>query len=152
MDTVNPLITAENENYAVVFPGAAKRIGAGLAVMAGLAIETQMLDIFRKSENAKSWRVNRIVQAYDRAAGLKERGIFGRSQQAALFLYRGTWPNKMAGETRDNFGGTVSEDIWYNVPRFDPDSVVTLPYAIMAQSWLNFGFKSMLDSAFCDPP
>ena len=130
VDTVNPLITAENENYAVIFPGAAKRTGAGLAVMAGLAIETQMLEIFRKTTDAKSWKVNRIVMAYDRATGMKERGIFGRSQQAALFLYRGTWPNKMAGDARDNFGGTVSEDIWYNVPRFDPDSVVTLPYAI----------------------
>ena len=130
VETINPLITAENENYAVIFPGAAKRTGAGLAVMAGLAIETQMLEMFRKSEHARSWKVNRIVQAHDRSPGFENRGIFGRSQQAALFIYRGSWPNKMAGETRDNFRGTVSEDIWFNVPRFSPDSVVTVPYAI----------------------
>ena len=50
VNTINPLITAENEIYVVICPGSAKRAGAGLAVMAGLAIETQILDIFRKAE------------------------------------------------------------------------------------------------------
>ena len=48
VETINPLITAGNEHYVVIFPGSAKRAGAGLAVMAGLAIETQILEMFRK--------------------------------------------------------------------------------------------------------
>ena len=36
----------------------------------------------------------------------------------------------MSIEARHNFGGTVSDDIWYKVPRFEQDSVVTIPYAI----------------------
>ena len=36
----------------------------------------------------------------------------------------------MAGEAREHFSGTVSDDIWYTVPRFDPDSVVHIPYGI----------------------
>ena len=62
--------------------------------------------------------------------GFQKRGVLGRSQQAALLICRGTWPHKMAAEASDNFGGTVSDDIWYNVPRFEKDSVVTIPYAI----------------------
>ena len=130
MDSINPLITAENENYTVLFPGVAKHTGAGLAVMAGLAIETQMLEFFRKSDNASTWKVNRVVLAHDQTSGLQKRGLLGRSQQAALFLYRGNWPNKMAGEARENFSGTVSDDSWHTVPRFDPDSVVHIPYGI----------------------
>ena len=103
-------------NYVVICPGSAKRAGAGLAVMAGLAIETQILDMFRMAENSGSWTVNRIVQAHDKSAGLQKRGVLGRPQQAALLIYRGTWPNRMAAEARDNFGGAVSDDIWYRVP------------------------------------
>ena len=78
-----------------------------------------ILEILRKAENAGSWTVNRIVLAHDKSAGLQKRGVLGRSQQAALLFYRGTWPNKMAAEASDNFGGTVSDDIWYNVPRLN---------------------------------
>ena len=98
--------------------------------MAGLAIETQILCVFRNSEHAVSWKVNRIVQAHDMSAGFQKRGFSGRSQQAALFIYRGTWPNRMAAEARDNSEGTLRDDIWFKVLGFGQGSTVTMPYAI----------------------
>ena len=88
-ETINPLIAAENDKYVVICPGETKRDGAGLAVIAGLAIDTQILDRFRKVDSVASWEVNRIAQAYDRSAGHQQRGVVGRSQQSAFSIYMG---------------------------------------------------------------
>ena len=58
------LITAENENCAVVFAGRTKRRSAGLASEAGLALETQIIEAFQKSEEkqAQSWRLKRFPE------------------------------------------------------------------------------------------
>ena len=47
------LVTPENENYAVVFAGRTKRGSAGMASEAGLAIETQILDAFKKVKRSR---------------------------------------------------------------------------------------------------
>ena len=78
METMSQLVTSESENYIVVFPGRAKRQGAGLAVEAGLFVENQLLDIVRLS--GKQWRTKRAIVVYKAAAAERFRGVNGGLQ------------------------------------------------------------------------
>jgi hypothetical protein len=47
---VNPLITADNESYAVVMLGSCKRGGAGLSMECGVTSANQVIHIFATSQ------------------------------------------------------------------------------------------------------
>jgi hypothetical protein len=82
MDTMQHLVTAESENYIAVYPGRAKRQGAGLAVEAGLFVENQLLDIVRGS--GKLWRIKRAVIVYKAASADRFRGVNGGLQDRGM--------------------------------------------------------------------
>ena len=125
IECANGLITAENECYAVVLVGRAKRQGAGMWVEAGLAVEQQVMDIWKeKNTNLKTdagdLRVKKITMCKQSEAIASDlyrlKGIAGSTTETVLFFYRGTWPNKMFSHPRkrSHFGGSTWV-LYYNI-------------------------------------
>ena len=128
------LITAENENYAVVFTGRTKRGSAGMASEAGLAIESQIVDAFKKSEEkqAQTWRLKRITEIMSGQKG-RSRGVIGASAsrvEVVFLFYRGIWPSKMKSTVRTLIPGSTADDIWLNIPEVDFEAVPKMPYVV----------------------
>lgn len=125
------LITAENENYAVVFAGRTKRGSAGMASEAGIAIESQIIDCFNKSEKQQkaTWRLKRFTEIMTTQKG-RSRGLIGASgsrTETVIMFYRGVWPSKMKSTPRTLIPGTTSDDIWLNIPDADFEGVPKMP-------------------------
>ena len=130
----NTLVTAENENYAVVFAGRTKRGSAGMASEAGLAIESQIIEAFKKSEQnqAQTWRLKRFTEIMTTQKG-RSRGLIGASgsrMEVVIFFYRGVWPSKMKASLRTLIPGSTSDDIWLNIPDADFQAVPKMPYVV----------------------
>ena len=128
------MITAENENYAIIFAGRTKRTSAGMASEAGIAMETQLIEAFKKSEKdkAQTWRLKRFTEIMVGKKG-RSRGLIGASGsrlEVALLFYRGVWPSKMKGEARSLIPGFTSDDIWMDIPEPDTSEVPKLPYIV----------------------
>ena len=75
VEVVDALVTAENNNYAVVLMGKNARAGAGLGMESGVSAESEVMEYMRK--HCKGLRVKRFRMQYkDQSATLK-RGVSG---------------------------------------------------------------------------
>ena len=126
------VVTPENQNHAVVFMGRTKRMSAGLASEAGLAIENQIIECFKKVSKGPAWRMKRITMVMANPRG-RSRGVCGASGsrlEVVFFFFRGVWPSKRKARNRELVSGTTSDDVWMDIPDVAFDSVAQLPYVV----------------------
>ena len=102
-DTIDEVVTPANEHYAVIPCDKSKRGGGGLSAQAGITIETQVIEVFRKMNNknkpggtASGWQVKKVFMTSARDAvrascHRKRFGVGGNACEAALFFFRGQW-------------------------------------------------------------
>jgi len=145
-------VTAENEFYATVFVGRAKRSGAGLAGQIGIGLEHRILEMFRRMEaddraaqlaekrggpaaaKKDPWQAKSVTLILEGEEDRRARvaGIGGNICQAVLLFYRGSWPSLLKNVLREHLRGSIWDDCWSGAPVFNRRDAVVLPYTLKA--------------------
>ena len=123
------MITSENESYACVLVGRAKRQGSGVASEAGVSTEQNILKIVTEKHKSGPWRVKKFRGSHSAPAGRMMRGVSGVLTEAVFFFYRGRWPSNIVPGRRNFLGGTTWDDSWNDVPEASPENS-NAPYVV----------------------
>ena len=129
VETVSPLVTAENASSICVLVGRARRPGAGLFVEAGHHAAGQVLEVLNDAQGKDDprWRVKNVTLR--RAApGVRNVGISAGVSETAFFFFRGAWTAKLKAVSRAHLSGTTIDDHWGLVP--DISATFLVPYAL----------------------